>query len=183
MRFFRRLSDNFRRRVELAELTDSADQQNFIIFLKIKSNFMRYFSRLLKETQENPPILLQFFESTAKSLTLEHYNFDFTDSEFIRSVNYEALRACQIYVQGLGEVGLSCSYQCFLLYGEFMEKPYKPQTFINFAEVITSMERIIQGRTYLEDSLELREVRKIISSIFYFLCTLTTINEEDLFTT
>jgi hypothetical protein len=64
-----------------------------------------------------------------------------------------------------------------------MEKPYKPQTFINFAEVITSMERIIQGRTYLEDNLELREVRKIISSIFYFLCTLTTINEEDLFTT
>lgn len=36
---------------------------------------------------------------------------------------------------------------------------------------------------YGEDSPEIKEVKKIVSSIFYFLCALTTINEEELFTT
>lgn len=64
-----------------------------------------------------------------------------------------------------------------------MEKPYKPQTFLSFAEVISHLERLVAQGLYKEDSPEMREIGRIVSAIFYFLCTLTTINGEELFTT
>jgi hypothetical protein len=145
MRFFRRLCDLFRRRP--TDPTDPADQQNFLVFLKIRNNFMGYFSRLLRETQENPALMLQFFESTARALALEHFSA-VPEGDFGREVNREALRACGRYVQGLCEVGPVGSYQCFLLYGELLEKPYKLQTIIGFGELLATLEHLVQSGLY-----------------------------------
>lgn len=185
MRFFKRILDSYRRRVDVKDITERTEEENFIVFLKIKNNFMTYFTRLLRDSQENSTILLQFYESTVRSLSLEYFTFENSNglTDFQAKVNIEALKACSIYTQGLADIGLVGSYQCFLLYGELMEKPYKPQTFISFVDIVSYLERLTTIRLYKEDSPEMKEIARIVSSIFYFLCTLTTINGEDLFTT
>lgn len=61
MRFFKRILDSYRRRVDVKDITERTEEENFIVFLKIKNNFMTYFTRLLRESQENSTILLQFY--------------------------------------------------------------------------------------------------------------------------
>jgi len=48
MRFFKRLLEIHRKKVDITELMTENEQTNFIIFLKTKNNFMIYFSRLIK---------------------------------------------------------------------------------------------------------------------------------------
>lgn len=76
MRFFKRILDSYRRRVDVRDIAERIEEDNFIVFLKIKNNFMTYFTRLLKESQENSTILLQFYESTVRSLSLEYFIFE-----------------------------------------------------------------------------------------------------------
>lgn len=64
-----------------------------------------------------------------------------------------------------------------------MEKPYKPQTFLNFLDTINFLEKLILSNAYEEKSEEAIEISQTVNSIVYFLGCLTTINSEDLFTT
>lgn len=76
MRFFKRMLDSYRRRVEVRDIAERNEEENFLVFLKTKNNFMAYFARLLRDSQENSTILLQFYEATVKSLSLEYFTFD-----------------------------------------------------------------------------------------------------------
>ena len=85
MRFFRRVCDNFRRK-HTADPIDPSEQQNFLVFLKIRNNFMTYFSRLFRENPDSPTMLVQFFDSTKGTLSLDHFSFA-PEGDYGREVN------------------------------------------------------------------------------------------------
>ena len=85
---------------------------------------------------------MNFFESVASSLKLESYQSGVV-GELESKINGEVLRSCRIFIQVLGAVGNNPFYQCHLLYGEVLENPYRPQTFINFSPVLRFSEGVL----------------------------------------
>lgn len=47
VRFLKRLIDSFKKRIEQRDLNDKEEQENFIIFIKIKNNFILYLKKVL----------------------------------------------------------------------------------------------------------------------------------------
>jgi hypothetical protein len=64
-----------------------------------------------------------------------------------------------------------------------LEKPYKPQTFLNFADTITFLETEYSKNVFAPNSRQTSEIHQIVCSIFFFLGNLTSIDGEDLFST
>jgi hypothetical protein len=71
-------------------MKEKEELENFLIFLKIKNNFMTYFGKLVKENLDNT-IFLNFFELTSKALVFEFYNHDaeaVKGNALLEAINY-----------------------------------------------------------------------------------------------
>lgn len=75
MRFFKRILENCRKRVDIKALNGKEELETFVVFLKLKNNFMIYFGRLIKENLENN-IFLNFYELTSRVLSFEYFHPD-----------------------------------------------------------------------------------------------------------
>ena len=158
----------------IENIRDSGSKDEFDLHkLKLRNSLIKYMANSL-ENNENSPIILQFLKIITNFTTIE------VRSNYVKAFYDESLKSCLESIKALIKVSFNCYYQSFILYGDYFANPYKPSCEISLAKIFSYF---MAGDNTMHDEETQLIIRKIGISAFYFLCSLTTIDSIEFYST